>query len=88
MNYLSAKQLAKKWGVSERRITALCKEGLLPGAKKAPEGIHNIGVWRIPVNVQKPDDKRLTQNGLYCKYKETKSLINNVHRCDCLIKMR
>jgi len=52
MNYLTAKQLSEKWGISERRIIKLCKEGRINGA------IKNGMIWIIPEDTIKPSDKR------------------------------
>ena len=52
MSYLTAKQFAQRWGISERRIIKLCKEQRIDGAKK--EGM----VWEIPEEALKPSDKR------------------------------
>lgn len=52
MGYLTAKQFAEKWGISERRIIKLCKEERINGAIKS--GM----VWEIPEETLKPSDKR------------------------------
>lgn len=52
MSYLTAKQLAKKWGITERRIIKLCKENRIDGA------IKNGMIWMIPENTIKPSDRR------------------------------
>lgn len=52
MGYLTAKQFAEKWGISERRIIKLCKEERIKGA------IKNGMVWEIPKETLKPSDKR------------------------------
>lgn len=52
MGYLTAKQFAEKWEISERRIIKLCKEQRLNGAIK--KGM----VWEIPEETLKPSDKR------------------------------
>ena len=52
MGYLTAKQFAEKWGISERRIIKLCKEKRINGA------IKNGMVWEIPEETLKPSDKR------------------------------
>ncbi len=62
MNYLSIKDTALRWGISERRVQVLCKEGRIPG-------IIQIGyVWGIPDNAEKPKDARI-RNGRYVKEK-------------------
>lgn len=52
MAYLTAKQFAERWGISERRIIKLCKEERISGARKT--GM----VWEIPEETLKPSDKR------------------------------
>lgn len=62
MNYLSIKDTAHRWGISERRVQVLCKEGRIPG-------IIQIGyVWGIPDDVEKPKDARI-KSGKYVKEK-------------------
>ena len=58
--YISVKEAAKKWGISERRVRVLCAEGKIPGAYKDGRA------WKIPVDVNKPSDGR---------YKTTESLM-------------
>lgn len=52
MEYLTVKQLSKKWNISERRIINLIKDGRIPGAFK------NGMCWNIPEDISKPVDKR------------------------------
>lgn len=52
MNYLTAKDLSEKWGISERRIIKLCQDKRVCGAVK--EG----RIWKIPENTKKPSDQR------------------------------
>jgi hypothetical protein len=58
--YITVKQAAEKWDISDRRVRILCFKGRIPGAYQ--EG----RAWKIPYDVMKPTDKR---------YKATKSLI-------------
>ena len=55
--YLSTKQIAEKWGISDRRVRILCDEGKINGAIKEGKS------WRIPENAQKPIDNRLKISG-------------------------
>ena len=58
MDYISTKEAAKKWGVSERRIQKLCEEGRIPGV------VRFVRVWAIPKDVNKPaDERRKTERG-------------------------
>lgn len=50
--YLSIREAAEKWGVSERRINQYCSEGRIPGAERFG------GSWAIPANAEKPGDPR------------------------------
>lgn len=52
MEYLTVKQVAKIWNVSERRIINLIKENRIPGVYK------NGMSWNIPKDAHKPIDKR------------------------------
>lgn len=52
MNYMDVKAAASKWELTERRITTLCRDGRIEGAKK--EG----GVWLVPKDAEKPADGR------------------------------
>ena len=49
---MTIKEAAAAWGITERRVNALCKAGRIPGAYK--EGRR----WFIPDSTQKPVDKR------------------------------
>lgn len=50
--YLSIREAAEKWGVSERRINQYCTQGRIPGAEQFS------GTWAIPENAEKPGDPR------------------------------
>ena len=50
--YLSIREAAEKWGVSQRRINQYCAEGRIPGAERFG------GSWAIPENARKPGDPR------------------------------
>lgn len=52
MNYMDVKTAAKRWNLTERRLTMLCRNGRIEGVKK--EG----GIWFIPTNATKPEDGR------------------------------
>lgn len=58
--YITVKEAAEKWELSERRVRTLCSEGKVAGAVK--EG----RVWKIPNDAKKPSDGR---------YKTKESLI-------------
>lgn len=50
--YITVKQAAEKWGISDRRVRILCSEGKIPGAYQEGRG------WKIPYDVRKPTDGR------------------------------
>lgn len=52
MEFISAQDAAKKWGISQRRVATLCSGGRVEGAKI----IGNM--WLIPINSEKPLDGR------------------------------
>jgi len=52
MKYISSEEMAKKWGVSSRRVILLAKEGRIPN-------VMQIGMrWMIPEDAEKPIDGR------------------------------
>ena len=58
--YITVKQAAEKWGISDRRVRILCSEGKIPGAYQEGRS------WKIPHDASKPTDGR---------YKISESLI-------------
>ena len=52
MNFVPSSVKAEEWGISQRRVAILCKEGHVPGA----ELIGNR--WFLPVDAMKPEDPR------------------------------
>ena len=50
--YITVKQAAEKWGISERRIRVLCAQGKINGAYQEGRG------WKIPADALKPADGR------------------------------
>lgn len=63
--YMTAKEAASKWGVSDRRIRVLCAEGKIPGAYQEGRG------WCIPLDAEKPADGR---------YKSKESILTQIER--------
>lgn len=53
---MTSKEAAKLWGISDRRVAILCKQGRIAGAVKAGNS------WTIPLNTEKPIDKRMTSS--------------------------
>lgn len=52
MEYMNVKTAVQTWGISERRITLLCRNGRIAGATKEGKS------WLLPVNAVKPADGR------------------------------
>ena len=52
MSYMDVKTAADRWELTERRITTLCRDGRIAGAKK------EAGLWLIPDDAEKPVDGR------------------------------
>lgn len=55
MKYMDVHTAAEKWGLKERRVTTLCRDGRIMGAVK--QGKH----WLIPAEAEKPADGRRTE---------------------------
>ncbi len=49
---MTVKEASLKWGISERRVRALCSEGKIIGAYQKGRG------WKIPADAEKPADAR------------------------------
>ena len=60
MTYISAKEVAGKWGISRLRVQLLCGQVRIDGAFQVGK------VWVIPHNAEKPKDARII-TGKYCK---------------------
>ena len=52
MEYISIHEISKKWNIKERKITALCRENRIAGARKIGKN------WMVPSNAMIPLDKR------------------------------
>ena len=63
----SCKEMSLIWGISERRITELCKTGKIPGAVKDGKQ------WEIPNDAEKPVDSRIV-TGKYIKSDKNKEM--------------
>mgnify|MGYP003297487174 CR=1 FL=1 len=55
MTYISARETADKWGISQRRVAVLCSENRIENA------IMIGNMWIIPSNAKKPIDARSTR---------------------------
>ena len=52
MEFMSAKEAADKWGISQRRVAILCSENRIAEATMVGN------MWIIPSNAEKPVDAR------------------------------
>lgn len=52
MDYISVRQAAEKWNLSERMVQQFCRDGRIQDAKKFS------GAWAIPADAEKPMDPR------------------------------
>lgn len=50
--FMTVKEAAEKWSISDRRVRILCAEGKIPGAYQQGRA------WKIPTNAEKPADGR------------------------------
>lgn len=55
MEYMSAREAANKWGVSQRRVAILCSERRIKNATMVGN------MWLIPTTAEKPIDARTTR---------------------------
>ena len=55
MNYMTTKQAADLWRISDRRVLQYCNDGRIEGAEKMGN------TWLIPKNAVKPIDGRKKQ---------------------------
>lgn len=63
--YMTVKQAAEKWGISDRRVRTLCSEGKIRGVTREGRS------WKIPEDAKKPEDGR---------YKTTENLLARIDR--------
>lgn len=63
--FMTVKQAAEKWGVSDRRVRVLCAEGKISGAYQED------CVWKVPMDAEKPADGR---------YKSKESILVQIDR--------
>lgn len=57
MNYITVRQVAQAWNISERRVQKYCTQGRIPGARKFGNA------WQIPGSAPKPADGRTAAPG-------------------------
>lgn len=63
MEFITVKEAAEKWNLSERRLQTMCNDGVIPGVMKFGHA------WAIPSDAEKPIDHRI-KSGRYIKSKQ------------------
>lgn len=53
MEYLTVRETAEKWSLSDRMVQQFCIDGRIPGAQKFGKS------WAIPMEAEKPQDPRV-----------------------------
>ncbi len=61
--YMTVRETSIKWGVSERQVQGLCRNGKISGVARLGRN------WLIPQNAEKPADKRIT-SGRYKNWRK------------------
>lgn len=61
--YMTVKQAAEKWGISDRRVRILCAQGKVSGVTREGRS------WMIPTDARKPEDGR---------FKTTENLLTSI----------
>ena len=56
LSYISAKEAAEKWSISQRRVATLCAENRIDGAMMVGN------MWIIPSDAVKPIDRRIVKS--------------------------
>lgn len=64
LEYISASEAAKKWGISERRVQKLCEDNRIKVVAKFSY------MWLIPKDAEKPVDGR-TKKGKELQHEQT-----------------
>jgi len=59
--YLSIKEAARKWGISERWVNQYCTDGRIPGAERFGRS------WAIPDTAEKLTDPRSKKHRRDCR---------------------
>ncbi len=58
LQYMTAKEAAEKWNISQRRVSILCVENRIPNVAMLGN------MWIIPRDAEKPEDQRKKENRL------------------------
>ncbi len=78
MNFITTKQAAEKWGISDRQVRILCATGKIKDAKRAGRS------WLISADALKPEDGRVSRfrinklNELISRIDEKKTVLDTL----------
>ena len=63
LQYITAREAAEKWNISQRRVSILCAENRIPDVAMLGN------MWIIPRNAEKPNDarKKIVKHSLYAR---------------------
>ena len=64
LDWITPQQAADQWGITDRRVQALCVNGQVDGAVRLGRG------WLIPKGTPKPPDGRARNGRVAAKNKE------------------
>ncbi len=70
--YIGTKEAAERWGISERRIRVLCRNGKIDGA------VLDGKTWRIPSDAKKPADGRESSANVLSNIAELKQELDSL----------
>ena len=70
--YITTKQAAEKWGISERRVRLLCAQGKVSGAVQVGRN------WNIPADAIKPLDGRQSASGIMAQIENKVAELNKL----------
>lgn len=70
--YMTVKEASMKWGISERQVQALCRNGKIDGISKLGRN------WLIPSDAEKPADGRVISG----KYKNWRNKNEKIEEND------
>ena len=70
--YIGTKEAAERWGISERRIRVLCRNGKIDGA------VLDGKTWRIPSDAKKPADGRESATSVLSSIAELKQELDSL----------
>lgn len=51
MEFMGAKEASEKWGIPQKAIPKMCRDGRIPYAEQDAKG----SPWRIPINAERPN---------------------------------